>query len=113
MRACATDKHPSQRFGHFRFIGVVAVEHLSVKRSFPISGNLQILNTPSGSHEVTGVGTIAIASAIGSTFSPRGSNTLLQFFTHDLFNQDLDGTHSKTTEMLTKLLLFGQDVFRR
>ena len=57
-----------------------------------------------------GVGTIAIASAIGSTFSPRGSNALLQFFAHDLFNLDLDGTHGKTTEMLTKFLLFEQDV---
>jgi hypothetical protein len=35
---------------------------------------------------------------------------LVQFFTHDLFNQDLDGTHGKTTEMLTKFLLFEQDV---
>jgi hypothetical protein len=51
---------------------------------------------------------IAIPPAIGSAFSPRRSKTLLQFFTHDLFDQDLHGTHSEATSMLTKFLLFWQ-----
>jgi hypothetical protein len=34
---------------------------------------------------------------------------LVQFFAHDLFNQDLHGAHSQPTQMLTKLLLIWHD----
>ncbi len=55
------------------------------------------------------VGPVAIASAAGSTFPPPGSDTLLQFFAHNLFDQDLDSAHGKATQMLTKLLLVWHD----
>jgi hypothetical protein len=86
-----------QCFGHLGFIALVALEDLAVKLPFPISGDFEILNTPRGSHSIAGVGSIAIPMAIGSTFSPRGSNALLQLFTHDVFDQHLDGTDSETT----------------
>src|SRR6266571_2695873 len=97
MRACPTNKHLGQRFGYLRFVAIVALERLAVKLSFPISRDFEILNAPGGSHQIADVGAIAIPSAIGGTFSPRGSNALFQFFTHDLFDQDLDRTHGETT----------------
>jgi hypothetical protein len=36
MRACPTDKHLGQRFGHLRFVAIVALEDLAVKLPFPI-----------------------------------------------------------------------------
>src|ERR1700730_13623296 len=70
MRACPTDKHLGQRLGYLRFIAVVALEHLTVKCSLPISWHLQILNASSRGDEITGVVTIAIASTIRGDFSP-------------------------------------------
>ncbi len=96
-------KHLGQRFGYLWFIPLVALEHLTVKGSFPISGDFEILNAPGGSDEITGVGPVAIPSAIGSTFAPGGSDALFQFFTHDVFDQDLDGTHGQATYMLTRI----------
>src|SRR5712692_5863096 len=111
--ARATHKHLGQCFGHLWFIAVVALEHLRMECSFPISGHLEILNAPCWGHQIAGGGTIAIASAIGRAFSPRCSDALLQLFTHDLFDQDLDCTHGKAPYMLTKLLLLWQGGFRR
>lgn len=39
MGRSATDKHLCQRFRYLRFIAVVALEDLTVKRSFSISGH--------------------------------------------------------------------------
>src|SRR5260370_40308806 len=47
MCAGPTDKHLGQRLGYLRFIAVVALEHLTVKCSLPISWHLQILNASS------------------------------------------------------------------
>ena len=40
----------------------------------------------------------------GSAFAPPGSDALLQFFTHDLFDQDPNGAHGQTPSMLAKFL---------
>ncbi len=70
-------KHLGERFGRLWFVAVVAFEYLAVKLPFPISGNLEIVNAPSGGDQIARVGTVAIASALGSTFSPRRSDALL------------------------------------
>ena len=67
-------KHLGQGLSHLRFVTVVALEHLAVKLAFPVSGTLEILNTTSRSDQVTGVGPIAIPTARGRTFPPRGPN---------------------------------------
>jgi hypothetical protein len=60
---------------------------------------------PVGVKRLAGVGAIAVATACGRTFPPRGTQTLLQFFPHDLFEQDLHGAHGQTPQILPKLLL--------
>src|SRR5437899_1122626 len=86
MRACATDEHFCQCFSHLGFIPAISLKDLGMKLSLPISGHGKILNAPGGSDQVTAVGPIAIASAVGCAFAPGGSDALLQFFTHDLFD---------------------------
>src|SRR6266851_10468126 len=72
MGTRAADKHLGQGFSHFRFIALVALKDLSMKLPFSVSWDLDILNASSRSHEIARVGPIAIASALGRTFSPRG-----------------------------------------
>jgi hypothetical protein len=79
------------------FIAIVALKDLGVKLPFSVSRYLQVFNAPCGSHQIAGVRPIAIATTIGSAFAPGGSDTLLQFFPHDLFDQDLDRAYGKTT----------------
>ncbi len=70
MGRSATDKHLCQRFSYLRFIAGVALEDLSVKLPFSISGNFQIFNAPCWGHQIAGIGPITISTAMGSTFSP-------------------------------------------
>src|SRR5712692_2920878 len=90
-------KHLGQRFGYLWFITVVALEHLTVKCSFPVSWHLQLFNAPGWGDEIAGVVTIAIPSAIGGAFTPGCSNALLQLLTHHVFDQDLNRTHGQAT----------------
>src|SRR6266852_2631609 len=105
MRAHSTHKHLGERFGHLGFIAAVALEDLAVKLPFPVPGDFERLHAPGGRDQVACIGPIAIATTRGRAFAPRGSDALLQFFTHDLFDQDLDGAHGQTPYMLTKFLL--------
>jgi hypothetical protein len=57
-----------------RFIATVPLKGLGVKLTFTISGNLHILDPTSGCHQITAVVAIAIAFALGATFSPGGSD---------------------------------------
>jgi hypothetical protein len=109
MRAYSFHKHLSERFSHLRFISVVTLEDLTVECPFSISGDLKILKASCGGYQITGVRTIAIAATSGSAFSPGCPNALFQLFTHDLFEQHLDGTHRQVPEILTKILLFWED----
>src|SRR6266851_8100015 len=59
-------KHLGQGFSYLGGISIIPLERLCVKLPFPISGDFQVLNASGGSHQVTGVGPIAIASAMGS-----------------------------------------------
>src|SRR6266700_919163 len=79
MGRSETSEHLRQGFGYLRLVAVVALENLGMKLPFSVSGNLEIFNAPCGSHQVAGVGPIAIATTSGSTFSPRCSDALLQF----------------------------------
>src|SRR6266699_516367 len=109
LRAGTTDKHVRQGFSHLGFIASIALKHLRMKRSGPVSGDVEVLNAPGGSHQVAGVGPIAVPTTSGRAFAPRGSDALLELFAHDLFNQDLDGAHGQPTQVLTKLLLVRDD----
>ncbi|GAC1346834.1 MAG: hypothetical protein NVSMB27_11130 [Ktedonobacteraceae bacterium] len=108
MSAHPLHKHLGQRVGDFRFVATVAFKHLTVKLPFPISRNLEIFNVSGRSYEVASVGPIAIASTSGCAFSPRCTKTLFEFFTHNLFEQNLNRTHGKTTQLLTKGFLLWQ-----
>src|SRR6266699_7188212 len=90
-------KHLGQRFGHLWFVPVVALEHLTVKCSFPISWHLQIFNAPGWGNEITRVGSIALPSAIRGAFTPGCSAAMLELLTHHLFDQDLNRTHGQAT----------------
>src|SRR5947209_7475342 len=70
MSTYPAHKHLGQGFSYFGSIAVIPLERLRVKLPFSISGDFQIFNASSGSHQVTGVGPIAIASAMRSAFSP-------------------------------------------
>src|SRR5260370_34361486 len=96
MRAHSAHKHLGQRFGHLWFIATVALEDLAVKLSFPVPGDFERLHAPRACDQITRIGPIAIAMSSGRAFAPRGSDALLQFFTHDLFDQDLNGAHGQT-----------------
>src|SRR6266699_3766605 len=86
-----------ERLSHLpNFVRTRATDkHLGLKLPLPISGDFEILNAPGGSHQIAGVGPIAIPTASGRAFSPGCSNALLQLFTHHLFDQNLDGTYGK------------------
>jgi hypothetical protein len=86
MGTGAADKHVRQRLRNLGFIAAIALKHLRMKGSGAISGDFEVLNAPSRGHEIAGVGPIAIPTARGSAFPSRGSDALLQFFTHDLFD---------------------------
>ncbi len=96
MRAHSAHKHLGQRFGHLGFIALVTLEDLAVKLSFPVPGDFERLHAPRACDQITRIGPIAIAMSSGRAFAPRGSDALLQFFTHDLFDQDLNGAHGQT-----------------
>jgi len=74
MGTGATDKHVCQGFRDLGFIASIALKHLRVKGSGAVSGDFEILNAPGGSHQVAGIGPIAIATARGSAFAPGGSD---------------------------------------
>ena len=74
MGTGAADKHVRQRFRHLGFIACIALKHLCLKGPSPISGHLEILNAPGRGYQIAGVGPIAVATAHGRAFSPRGSD---------------------------------------
>jgi hypothetical protein len=101
------DIHPGQGFSYLGFIAGIALEHLAVKLAFPVSGNREVLNAPRRGEQIAGVRPITIASAPGRAFAPRRAKALRQFFPHDLLEQDLDGAHRQTAQVLAEFLLHG------
>ena len=53
--------------------------------AIPISGDFDLLDPTGGGHEIARVVAVAIAFALGTTFSPSGSNKRIQFLAHDDF----------------------------
>ena len=92
-----TSKHVRQRFCDLGFIASIALEHLRMKGSGAISGDVEVLNAPGRGHKIARVGPIAIPTAAGRAFPPRGPKALLEFFPHDSFEQHLHRTHGQAT----------------
>jgi hypothetical protein len=69
-RACACHEHLRQPFGDVRFIATVAFKDLGVELAFPIAGNLEIFDPASRCGQIAAVVAIAVAFALGATFSP-------------------------------------------
>src|SRR5260221_4023645 len=109
MGTSETSKHIRQGFSDLWFIATIALKHLRMKGSGAVSGDVEVVNAPSGGHEIAGVGPIAVPTARGRTFPPRCSDALLQLFPHDVFDQDLHGAHGQAAQVLTKLLLIRRD----
>src|SRR5216683_7697016 len=86
-RTCSRHEHFCQSFGYLWFVATVAIEDLCVKLAFTISGNLKVLNTPCGSHQISLVIPVTISFAFRATLSPPHSKQGLQFFTHHPFQQ--------------------------
>jgi hypothetical protein len=90
-----------------RFIAAVAFKRLRVELAFPISGNFDVLEPTARGDQIAGIGAVAIPFALGATFSPRGSNELIQLFTHHFLYHHPHCSASQSTQMLMKLLLRG------
>jgi hypothetical protein len=73
-RACPGHKHLGESFRNVRFIATVAFKGLRVELAFTVSGHVDLLEPTSRGHQITRVGAIAIAFALGTTFAPGGSN---------------------------------------
>ncbi len=56
------------------FIAAVTVKDLGMELTFPISGDVNILEPTSGGHQIAHVGAVAVPFALGATLTPGGSN---------------------------------------
>src|SRR6266705_5733889 len=92
-RAC--NEHLGEPFGNVGFIPTVAFKGLRVKLPGAVSGHLDVLESTSRGHQVSGVGAVAIAFALGAAFSPGRSNELVELFTHYGFDHDSHGALRK------------------
>src|SRR6266566_5834317 len=61
-----------------RFIALVTFKGLGVEVAFPVSGHLEIFESPRRCRQITGVGAVAIALAFGTACSPGRSNEGIQ-----------------------------------
>jgi hypothetical protein len=85
MGARPSDEHLRQSFCNMRFIAPVAVKRLGVELALPISRHLDIFEPASGCDQIAGVGAVAIAFALGTTFSPRGSDESIELLCSELY----------------------------
>ena len=67
-------EHLRQSFGDVRFKATVAFKGLRVELTFTISGHFHLLQPTRRCHQVSRVRAVAIAFALGTAFSPLGSN---------------------------------------
>ena len=107
-RAHSSHEHLRQSFGNMRFIATVAFKGLGMELTFPISGDVDLLDPPCRCRQITRVGAVAIAFALGTTCSPGGSNESIEFLAHHQFDHRAHGTLSQDSQMLMKFLLLGQ-----
>jgi len=92
-----------------RFIAIVPFKGLRVKLTGTISGHSDVLESTSRGHQVSGVSAIAIAFALGATFSPGCSNELVELFTHHGFDHDPHGAQGECPQVLMEDVLIWQD----
>jgi hypothetical protein len=86
------DKHLGEPFRNVGFIAKVSFKRLRVELTFPISGHVDVLKPTRGGHQIAAVGgAVAIPFALRATLSPRGSNELIELFTHHRFDHDPNG----------------------
>ena len=104
----SSHKHLRQSFCNMRFKAAVALERLRMELPFTIPGHIHVLDPTWRGHEIPLVRAVAIAFALGCTFSPGCSNHCIQFFTHDEFYHRPNSALSQDTQMLMKFLLIGQ-----
>ena len=74
VRACPGHEHLCQPLCDVRFIATVALKGLGVELTSTIPGHVDILEPPSGRHQITCVVAVAVAFALGTTLSPGRSN---------------------------------------
>jgi hypothetical protein len=99
------DKHLGQSFRNVGFIALVAFKRLGVELTFPISGHVDVLKPTRGGHQIARVVAVAVSFALGTTLSPRGSNELIELFTHHRFDHDPNGALGQCTQVLVEDLL--------
>src|SRR5450631_2637814 len=104
MSTRSTDKHLSEGFCNFWFITTIPLKHLGLEVSFSISGDAKIFNAPGLRDQISCVRAIALSCSRRRTFSPRRSQTLLQFLAHDFFNQNPHRTDCQVAHVLAKIL---------
>jgi hypothetical protein len=106
LGADSSHKHLGQSLGYLWFIALVAVKNLGMELPFSISGDFQVFDgtqTPVAKSRMSRP--ITIAFALGSGLSPGGSQELLEFFTHDLFDHHAYGIACQGAQMVMKALL--------
>jgi hypothetical protein len=58
--------------------------------------NHGVLESTRGGHQITGVGAVAIAFALGAPFSPNDSKELIKLFTHHFLDHHPHGSPSQS-----------------
>jgi hypothetical protein len=99
---------PVASVGNVRFVATVAFKRLRVEVTFPISGDVDVLEPTRGGHQIARVVPIAVASALRTALSPGRSKELIELFTHHGFDHDPNGTLSQGTQVLMEFFLWRQ-----
>ena len=102
------DKHLRQPFGNVRLIALIAFKRLGVELTFSISGDVDVFKPTRGGHQIARVVAVAVAFALRTTLSPRGSNELVEFFTHHGFDHDPNSALSQCTQVLVEFFWLWQ-----
>ncbi len=75
VRARPSHEHLRQTFGDMRLIATVAFKRLGVELTRTVSWDFDLLQPTSRGRQITGVGAVAIAFALGTAFSPGPRDT--------------------------------------
>lgn len=71
-------EHLREPLGDVWFVATVAFKRLGVELTLTISGHFDLLEPTRGCHQIAAVGAVAIAFALGTTFSPPSCNERIQ-----------------------------------
>src|SRR5690348_7806833 len=100
---------------HLWLVAAVAVKDLRVELPFAISGHVDQLDPTCGCHQVTAVVAVAIAFALGATFSPSHANERVELLTHHGLQHHANTSSGQFAQILLERLLLrqGWDALRR